>query len=182
VKRLLFAVCLLLLTPGARADDARSIRGLSQAVAKLSPNVDPAEAQLLSATAHHTARELAGRYRIVGSPEFQNFLIHIGVRQRGYCYQWAQDIGSRLKELHLRTLDLHWGTAEAGSPGEHNCLVVTAHSQPFATGYLIDGWRYAGRLFWWPVIKDNYLWQESPNDTRWLQSLDPRLEQQARYR
>jgi hypothetical protein len=105
----------------------------------------------------------------VGPAVFQNFLIHIGARQRGFCWHWARDIGTRLKELRLKTLYLHWGAADAGTHLEHNVIVVTARNQSFREGYIIDGWRNAGRLCWWPVTKDSsYVWKEDPSETAWL--------------
>ncbi len=127
IRSLVFVSAFLIFADAAPAGDEKSIKGFRDAVVALAPDVDPAEAELLSITAHTTARQLARQYRVVGPSVFQNFLIHIGVRQRGYCFQWARDIGLRLKELKLNTLVLHWGAAEAGSVGEHNCVVVTAH-------------------------------------------------------
>ena len=121
----------------------------------LGPDVDPSEAELLSVTAHTASRSLAREYGLVWSPIFQNFLIHMGKRQRGYCGHYARDIGERLKELKLKTLVLHWGAAFAGTEDESNCLVVTARNQPFQDGIVIDGWRRAGRLFWCALKKDD---------------------------
>jgi hypothetical protein len=155
---------------------------LTKALVALAPDVDPGEAELLSVTAHTTSRSLAREYRIVLNPEFQNFLINIGVRQRGYCAHFARDIGARLKTLKLKTLVLHWGAAYARTSGEDNSLVVTARNQPFQDGILLDGWRRAGRLFWSPVKKDyeyeveqHYghsgitAWKEDLQETAWLQ-------------
>ena len=88
-------------------------------------------------------------------PEFTVFLVNIGMRKRGWCGHWAQDIGARLIELNLKTLVLHWGVAYDHTSSENNCLVVTARNQPFQDGIILDGWRRAGRLFWCPVIKDD---------------------------
>ncbi|MGH8165033.1 MAG: hypothetical protein ACREP1_11945, partial [Rhodanobacteraceae bacterium] len=170
MRALFIFAAVLLLATSASADDARSIRGLSHALAALSPRVDPAEAEVLARTAHVTARALAREYRVVGPPLFQNFLIHIGVRQRGYCFQWARDIGRRLKALHLKTLELHWGAAYPGTLREHNCIVVTARGEPFESGYIIDGWRHAGRLFWERAAKDHYDWHQDMEETARLQS------------
>jgi hypothetical protein len=155
---------------------------LGKALAALAPDVDPGEAELLSMTAHTTSRSLAREYRIVLNPEFQNFLINIGLRQRGFCAHFARDIGTRLKTLKLKTLVLHWGAAFAGTSGEDNCLVVTARNQPFQDGILLDGWRRAGRLFWCAVRKDHEYeveqhyghsgitaWKEDVHETAWLQ-------------
>jgi hypothetical protein len=154
IRRLVFIIALVVCVGTALARDERSIKDLGKALAALAPDVDPGEAELLSMTAHTTSRSLAREYRIVLNPEFQNFLINIGLRQRGYCAHFARDIGTRLKTLKLKTLVLHWGAAFAGTSGEDNCLVVTARNQPFQDGILLDGWRRAGRLFWSAVKKD----------------------------
>jgi hypothetical protein len=154
----------------ASARDERSIADLSKAVAALAPDVDPAEAQVLSFTAHTTARKLAREYRVVLNPEFTVFLVNVGLRKRGWCGHWTRDIGEHLKELKLKTLVLHWGAYEPGRSGESNCVVVTARNQPFQQGIVIDGWRRNGRLFWCKVPKDDeYKWIEDPVYTAWLQ-------------
>src|SRR5207245_11339531 len=130
------------------ARDERSIKKLRDALVALAPDVDPGEAELVSVTAHTASRSLAREYRAVWFSGFQNLLIHMGKRQRGYCGHYTRDIGERLKALRLKTLVLHWGAAYAGTPGENNCLVVTARNQPFEDGIILDGWRRAGRLFW----------------------------------
>ena len=170
VRYFIFIFILAILAAGAHAKDEKSIKRFTAAIVALAPTVDPAEAELVSVTSHQTARQLARKYRVVGPPFFQNFLINVGVRERGFCYHWAHDIGVRLKELKLKTLELHWGASDEGTHLESNCLVVTAPGQSFFDGYIIDGWRMAGRLCWWPVRKDSkYLWKENLQLTAWLQ-------------
>jgi hypothetical protein len=182
IRSLSFIFAFLLLVHAATATDERSIKGLSKALAGLAHDVDPAEAELLSVTAHTKARSLAREYRVVLNPEFTVFLVNIGKRKRGWCGHWAQDIGARLKELNLKTLVLHWGVAYDHTSSENNCLVVTAPNQPFQDGIILDGWRRAGRLFWCPVIKDHEyemeqhyghsgitMWKENMQWSAWLQ-------------
>ncbi len=157
----------------AQARDEKSIKGFRDAIVALAPSVDPAEAQLVSETAHHTARALQIKWRVAPLAIFQNFLIHIGARDRGYCFHWAHDIGAELRKLPLKTLVLHWGEAYPATHLEHNVVVVTAVGQPFRSGYIIDGWRAAGRLLWWPVVKDEYPWKENMLVTTWLQNNGP---------
>ena len=185
MRTLLFIFALLLLTNPIQARDERSIKDLSKALAGLARDVDPAEAQAVSFTAHTTARKLAREYRVVLNPEFTVFLVNMGMRKRGWCGHWAQDIGAQLKELKLKTLVLHWGVAFDKTSSENNCIVATARNQPFDQGIVIDGWRRAGRLFWCPVIKDHEyeveqhyghsgitLWRENMQWSAWLQDQD----------
>jgi hypothetical protein len=182
IRSLSFIFAFLLLVHATTATDERSIKGLSKALAGLAHDVDPAEAELLSVTAHTKARSLKRDYRVVLNPEFTVFLVNIGMRKRGWCGHWAQDIGARLKELDLKTLVLHWGVAYDHTSSENNCLVVTARNQPFQDGIILDGWRRAGRLFWCPVIKDDEyemeqhyghsgitMWRENMQWSAWLQ-------------
>ena len=183
---IVFIFAFLLLIGPASARDERSIKDLSKALAALAPDVDPGEADLLSVTAHTTARNLPRQYHLVLNPEFQCFLVNIGARKRGWCGHWTQDIGARLKELKLKTLVLHWGVAYERTSSENNCLVVTARNQPFQDGIIIDGWRRAGRLFWCTVKKDDEYeleqhyghsgitaWKENLQWTAWLQDYGP---------
>ena len=180
-----FGVCI----DAVWASDERSIKKLRDAFVALAPDVDPGEAELVSVTAHTATRSLAREYRFVKG--FQTFLINIGKRQRGCCADFTRDIGKRLKELRLKTLVLHWGAAYANTPAENNCLVVTARNQPFDEGIILDGWRTAPQLYWFPLKKDmaysrfyvSFLqrspdgramdnspaWEELPLYTAWLQ-------------
>ena len=157
----------------AKADDERSIKGFRDAIVAFGPDVDPDEAELISETSHHTARRLQKEWRVSPISIFQNFLIHIGARDRGFCFHWAHDIGLELRKIPLKTLVLHWAEAYPGTHLEHNVVVVTAVGQPISTGYIIDGWRASGRLLWWPVSKDEYPWKENPQVTAWLQNRGP---------
>ena len=104
IRRIFWVVVFLVLAHPAFAKDERSIRDLSKALAGLWSDVDPKEAELVSITAHTTARKLARDYHVVLNPEFQAFLVNVGARKRGWCGHWAQDIGTQLKELKLRML------------------------------------------------------------------------------
>ena len=181
-RRLFLIFALLLVLNRADASDERSIKDLAKALTALAPDVDPAEAQALSYTAHTTARRLKKEYRVVLNPEFTVFLYNVGLRKRGWCGHWAQDIGTELKKLEPKTLVMHWGEAYPNTTSENNALVVTARNQPFEDGILIDGWRRAGRLFWCPVKKDDEyeveqhyghsgitMWRENPKWSAWLQ-------------
>jgi hypothetical protein len=185
-RSIIFVSAFLSLVNQVSARDERSIKDLSKALAGLASNVDPAEADQISVTAHTTARRLAREYHVVLNPELQAFLVNVGLRKRGWCGHWAADIGARLKELKPKTLVLHWGVAYDHTSSENNCLVITARNQPFKDGIILDGWRRAGRLFWCPVIKDDEYeleqhyghsgitaWKENMQWSAWLQDFEP---------
>jgi hypothetical protein len=128
----------------------------------LSPRVNPEEARRVAYIAYTTGQELARKWRMVASPTVQSFLINIGVRKAGYCFQFATELLLRLNAQKLQTLELHWAESDAGTDTEHNVIAVTARGQPFAQGILLDNWRRSGHLLWGPLNGDpDHTWQEN---------------------
>jgi len=89
-----------------------------------------------------------------GTPIFNNFLVYHGLKKRGYCYQWSEDLLVALEALKLNSLELHWGEHDAGTWRENNCIVVTAKGQPFQRGIMLECWRHLGHLYCGPVAGD----------------------------
>jgi uncharacterized membrane protein YbjE (DUF340 family) len=52
----------------------------------LSSNVSKFEAKALATLVLSHSKVLAHQYKIVFSPNFHNFLINIGLKEKGYCY------------------------------------------------------------------------------------------------
>jgi hypothetical protein len=160
-RRLWPCLLLLLLLIGCASHPVveRSQADLIEQLCALDHSVDMREAEAAAETACSRSRQLAEEYRVVGSPLFHNLLINVGLRKRGLCYQWADDLTAALETLDMRTLELHRGIAHLGSLREHSSVVVTAPGQPFKEGILLDAWRYSGNLYWGPVASDKYPWK-----------------------
>jgi len=135
---------------------------LTAGLVQLSPSVSPDEARRVAFTAYTTGRQLAVEWRMVWPATMQSFLIHIGARKAGHCFQYANELLLRLDALKLRTLELHWAECAPGEFDEHNVIAVTARGQPFDQGILLDNWRHCGRLVWGPVKGDPpFRWEEN---------------------
>jgi hypothetical protein len=111
--------------------------------------------QRVAECAYAAAAQLRHDYGVIGPPLFNNFLVNLGIRKRGLCFQWAEDLLVQLDALKLRTLQVHWAEARAGSLREHNGVVVTAKGQPFREGIILDCWRHSGHLFWSLLATDH---------------------------
>jgi hypothetical protein len=144
-------------------NDLPATQILRDRIAALSPSIRADEAQCVAECAYATAAQLRHDYGVIGPPLFHNFLVNFGIRKRGLCFQWAEDLLVQLDALKLRTLELHWAEARAGSLREHNCVVITAKGQPFREGIILDCWRHSGHLFWSPLAIDHYPWMEDCN-------------------
>src|SRR2546421_12228769 len=103
MRRVFFIFALLLVIHTATASDERSIKDLAKALTALARDVDPAEAQALSAAAHTKARSLKKEYRGFLNPEFTAFLDNIGMRNGGWGGPSAHDIGAAMQRRRCRT-------------------------------------------------------------------------------
>src|SRR6266487_283688 len=135
-------------------NDSAKAEALASQLAALSPRVNPEEAKLLAECAYATVSKLRREYRMFGTPIFNNFLIYHGIRKRGYCYQWSEDLLIALDRLKLTSLELHWGEYDPNTWRENNCIVVTAKGQPFKRGIMLECWRHLGHLYCGPVAGD----------------------------
>ena len=145
-------------TPGVAKPS--EIRTLQTALASLSATVREAEAERVAGCAYDYSRILAQQYHVVRPAILHNFLVNVGFKQRGLCYQWAEDLLAQLQTFNLDSLELHWALARADTAREHNTVVLTARGQPFEQGIVLDPWRRSGRLVWSPVSADRYPWVE----------------------
>ncbi|PYI44645.1 MAG: hypothetical protein DMF11_14195 [Verrucomicrobia bacterium] len=136
------------------SSDSAKAEALANQLAALSPKVDRNEAKLLADCAYATVSQLRRQYRMFGTPIFNNFLIYHGLKKRGYCYQWSEDLLVALDALRLSSLELRWGEANPGNWRENNCIVVTAKGRPFRSGIMLDCWRHLGHLYFRPVVAD----------------------------
>ena len=144
------------------ATSADDVKFRNRIIALSPATIRPDEAQRVAACAYTTGQELQREWRVVWPAGVQNFLVNTGRRKGGLCFQWATELLLRLDAMKLQTLDLHWAESFAGTPSEHNVIVVTAKGQPFGQGILLDNWRYGGNLVYGPVAADpNYRWTEN---------------------
>ncbi len=158
------------------AKDVGKAEELAKQFAGLSRRVDPNEAKLLAECAFSTVARLRQEYRMFGTPIFNNFLVFHGWRKRGYCYQWSEDLLLALDTLNLKTLELHWGEAYAGTYSENNCIVVTAKGQPFDRGMILECWRHFGHLRSNLVPSDQDPYYEN---TKWAEKVRARAASKA---
>lgn len=122
------------------------------------------EARRLTRTILSQTEALAQAYRIQPPALWHNFLVNAGIRDRGLCCHWTEDLLREIKVLSLQRYAVYWAVSRPGTWREHNCVVVTAAGQPFETGLVLDPWRKAGDLHWTCVADDSYPWQHHPAD------------------
>lgn len=144
--------------PGAPAEVAR----LARAIEALGPEVDPEEAARAARIAYAHTYRLAEDYEIEDPPLVHNTKVNLGLKPRGLCWHWAEDMETRLAEERFETLDLHRAIANADNPFriEHSTAIVSARGASMFDGIVLDPWRRGGVLFWEHTQADtDYGWR-----------------------
>jgi len=181
---ILFMVCLSACVSGHRLDrepsaDQRTeaqrataayrekVSSLKIDLAALNRQTNMMEAGRVAETAIQYSSYLARKYEVVRPAVLHNVLIRLGLKDRGLCYHWTEDLLKKLQSLDLRTYQLYWGVAYRGSElREHNSVVISGRGQAFEEGMVMDPWRNSGDLYWALVKTDRYPWKELP-PTQW---------------
>lgn len=141
-------------------EQRHKVEKLTQMLCEMNATVEPSEAKDMAEVAIAKAWELGEHYAIVSPPLWHNTLVNIGVKQRGLCYEWAEDLLRVLLEKRYTTLRFYAVGANIGNYFEHNAIVVAAQGEPYTQGILLDAWRDSGNLFFDTVMRDKkYEWK-----------------------
>jgi hypothetical protein len=144
--------------PPGKPDDVAQLR---QAIAAMGPGVDPEEAARAAEIAYAHTHRLAQEYQITDPPLVHNTKVNMGIKPRGLCWHWAEDMETRLAAERFETLSLHRAIANADNPYriDHSTVIVSAAGDGMYDGIVLDPWRKGGRLTWAPTRADtDYNW------------------------
>lgn len=167
LQRTLIVLGLMVLTACGVAPDKRppasaaDINALAAEIMALGPDVDPVEARRAAALSYEHTRTLAIRYQIVDPPLIHNTKVNMGLKPRGLCWHWAEDMEARLKQEDFETLTLYRAIANADNPYriDHSTAIIAAKGTGMFDGIVLDPWRTGGTLFWDEVREDTrYKW------------------------
>jgi len=111
--------------------------------------------QLISATF-----TLKKEYKIGTFPVVHNLFLQMGLKKRGACKHWAEDLLVAISGVDHPHFTAYWAEAHPGNILEHNVAVLAPKGQPITEGLIIDPWRTAGKPFWIPLKDDNHPWQQ----------------------
>ena len=136
------------------------IAKLAEGIANLGPDVDPEEAMRAARISFEHTRALAISYEIVDGPMVHNTKVNMGLKPRGLCWHWAEDMEKRLKAENFETLVIHRAIANATNWRiEHSTAVISQRGDDMYKGMVVDPWRLGGTLAFNPTVADpDYEW------------------------
>ncbi|RKF16019.1 hypothetical protein D6850_00120 [Roseovarius spongiae] len=140
--------------PGGGPDD---VAALAAEIRALGPEVAPDEAERAARIAYGYSLQLAREYGVTDPPLVHNAKVIHGLRERGLCNDWTEDLSKRLKQERFRTLTVHW----AISPPKpfriiHHSVVISRRGGTIEEGIVLDPWRHGGALYWARTPKDDH--------------------------
>ncbi|HIP52081.1 MAG TPA: hypothetical protein EYG94_08350 [Campylobacterales bacterium] len=139
----------------------KNVSELENLLIGLSPKVSRSEALNLSQNSINYSVELSKRYKAISSPWIQNTLVNIGLKERGLCYEWAEDLLKHLMKRNYQTLEFYVIGANIGYLNEHNALSVSAKGEDIEKSIVLDAWRNAGDLYFKKIGEDDkYEWKD----------------------
>lgn len=145
-----------------KVDFDKNMTMLSKKIESLSEKIDKEEAKRVSYEAIIYSKYLANKYEIVKPALFHNTLIHLDLKEKGYCYHYANDLLNYLKEKGFKSFYFIKVVSNKGEYFEHTSLVLTREDITFENSIVLDAWRNAGELFFSKVKNDKrYKWEKN---------------------
>lgn len=148
------------LSASVSASAPEEVSALTRAIQTLGAGVDTAEADRAARVAIGYSGRLAQEYGVTDPPLIHNTKVNLGLRPRGLCYHWADDLEARLRQEAFETLTLHRAIANSNNLRiEHSTVILSRRGDPMERGIVLDPWRDGGDLYWSTVAGDqSYRW------------------------
>jgi hypothetical protein len=142
------------------ARHADEIAKLTRTLTDLGPGVDPAEAARAARAVYTYVDQLVEEYEINDPALVHNTKVNMGLKPRGLCWHWAQDLDIRLQMENLKTLKIFRAIANYDNIRlEHSTTLLGVPGGSLQDAIVLDPWREGGELFWMSARADTrYDW------------------------
>ena len=133
---------------------------LSTLIYSLDTHVPNKESFYLSRDIFQKANSLTKEFDLTSPPLWHNFLVNIGLRKKGLCFDWSDALYLYLNKKNYPHYTFHLVGANIGEYfSEHNALAIVPKGMNIQEGILIDPWRDSGKVYFSKVKDDKaYRW------------------------
>jgi len=131
----------------------------------LDKNVSKIEAKRLSKEIVFFSRKLKQQYQPLIEPHFNNFLVNVGLKKQGLCYEWSDALYIHFVNQSYKDFRFHLIVSNKGEYwSEHNAFAITNSKDNISEGIIIDLWRDIDGMYINYIIKDkSYQWSLRKN-------------------
>jgi hypothetical protein len=140
----------------------RQLHQLTVLLQGLDTSIPRGESLQLSKDIFDKTGHLTKEFELTKPALWHNFLVNVGVKEKGLCYHWSDALYLYLHEKKYVHFSFHLVGADIGEYFfEHNALViVTKNDCSVEDGILIDPWRDSGNLYFSKLKEDTlYQWK-----------------------
>ncbi len=117
---------------------------------------------------------LEDKYELESPPLYHNFLVNIGLKNRGLCWHFAKDMLIFTLDQDFKQFDYYIVGANIDNYwDEHNAIVITCRGCSYKKGIVLDAWRNSGNLYY-SKIEDDYEYKWTKRGTKINSRLDIR--------
>ncbi len=136
----------------------------------LDKRLDTKQAQLISKNVLTVSKEIKEEFDPLPFPWFNNFLVNIGLKEKGLCWEYRDALLLKLKPK-VAPLTLLPVVANIDKLNEHNAVVIASKDTKFQDTLLVDLWRKSGEPYIIKVGDDIlYKWSISFSNARCVYS------------
>ena len=141
------------------------IQELASSLKSLDSTISNVDAQKLSKDIFMQTRRLTQLFKMESPAWYHNFLVNIGLKEKGLCYHWSDTLYAYFSKKKYSSFEFHLMVAHKGEYWrEHNALLVTAKNKKIEEGIVLDPWRNAGALYFSKLLDDTqYPWVHRAN-------------------
>jgi hypothetical protein len=154
----LFVGCTVKPVPASKNEQAR----LAHLLQTVDNGVSYKESIKLSRDIFKQTYTLTKNFQLSSPPLWHNFLVNIGLREKGLCYHWSDALYIYLQHKNYKLFSFYLVGANIGEYFfEHNALVVVKKkAKNIQGGIVIDPWRDSSKLYFERVEEDeSYIWK-----------------------
>ncbi len=139
---------------------SKQIDKLATLIYGLDSHVPRQESFYLSRDIFQKTKSLTKEFELTSPPIWHNFLVNIGMRKKGLCFDWSDALYLYLNKRNYPHYAFHLVGANIGEYfSEHNALVIIPKGGKIEKGIIIDPWRNSGKLYFSKVKDDKaYVW------------------------
>ncbi len=138
------------------------IEELNSKLQALHKDIPYHKSTLLAQDIFRQTQILTKKFKLTSPPLWHNFLVNIGLREKGLCYHWSDALYVHLGQKNYEHFSFYLIGANIGKYfSEHNALlVVSKGAKSIKDGIVIDPWRESGKLYFTTIENDkSYVWK-----------------------
>jgi hypothetical protein len=144
--RFIFLLLCLFLLSGCVKQPAFENNSLAFRLQSLDKTLSAQQAEIIAQNIFAVSKEIKEEFKPISFPWFNNFLVNVGLKEKGLCWEYRDALLFRLKPKII-PLTLLPVVANQDKLNEHNAVIIASKNINFEDALLLDLWRESGNPY-----------------------------------